>query len=182
MKELKLQKLLGVIASAFRYLKNIVFFGNNTKYLVGGKFKKHDNHQDLIDINTIDITNLKTEMFCDLKVDSNKLKDIVGDFIFIKEFVKGNCADKYSIDYFKLFTPEDEYGDNEDNQINAICDYLIGLHDKGKYLDSDIEEMYGNRVRELYLIRQNDRDIKITKQSLIHSDCLMSIKNPDRRN
>ena len=60
MKELKLQKLLGVIASAFKYLKNIVFFSNNTKYLVGGKFKKHDNHQDLIDINTIDITNLKT--------------------------------------------------------------------------------------------------------------------------
>ena len=60
MKELKLQKLLGVIASAFKNLKNIVFFGNNTKYPVGGKFKKLDNKQDLIDINTIDITNLKT--------------------------------------------------------------------------------------------------------------------------
>ena len=36
----KLQKLLGVIALAYRFLKNIIFFGNITKYLVSGQFKK----------------------------------------------------------------------------------------------------------------------------------------------
>ena len=47
MKELKLQKLLGVIALAFRYLKNIIFFGNNTKYLVGNKlWRKTDCVED----------------------------------------------------------------------------------------------------------------------------------------
>ena len=56
----KLQKLLGVIALAYRFLKNNILFGNTTKYLVGGKFKKPTTHTDLIDINTIDIGNLKT--------------------------------------------------------------------------------------------------------------------------
>ena len=171
-----IQQTIGVIKNLYVTTKQRLLF------FVSGQFKKPTNNPDLIDINTIDIGNLKTTMFCDLKIDSNKLNDIVGDFIFIKEFVKGNCADKYSIDYFKLFTPEDEYGDNEENQITAICDYLIGLHDNGKYLDSDLEEMYGNRINELYVIRQRDRDKKYNLYTANNLDAYNRTKNPLNNN
>ena len=129
----KLQKLLGAIALAYRFLKNNILFGNITKYLVGGKFKKPTNNPDLIDINTIDIGNLKTTMFCDLKIDSNKLNDIVGDRID-KIIIPKTYKTYKSLKYFELV-----YGNPQD-EFDEICNYLESLFDDEyfeKYLKMD---------------------------------------------
>ena len=56
----KLQQALNAIALLFSSLKKLIFKATAISGTVGGKFKKPTNNPDLIDINTIDIGNLKT--------------------------------------------------------------------------------------------------------------------------
>ncbi len=91
------------------------------------------NRKELIDINTIDIKNLKTEMFCDLKIDSDKLKDIVGDRLDIIHTPESRKKYK-SVKYFEIVfsNPKDEF--------NEIMDYVESLANDDyfeKYLKMD---------------------------------------------
>ena len=169
--ENKLQKLLSVIALATRFLKNIIFLGNITKYLVGGKFKKPTNNPDLIDINTIDIRNLKTiDDVLDYVNQIGKERFTNVSIIKLKERIDGKPFKFKSLAEFIV-----EYNGRDTYLNEAIIDYLW---ERQNILHLDTETVYelNNYFNEDY--RNHMKHCMLT--SVIAERAINELHNQDK--
>ena len=175
MKETKLQKLLGVIALAFKYLKNIVFFGNITKYLVSGQFKKTEkvaedinlkyNNSNYFDCgfyrnrlrlwcNSIDVhreelnEQIMTYIICG-KFNNNPF--LMVDCVATNRDVNGICSYKYVDKLIKLISPKEETFvtlTGQDTFLHAINIFDNKCHHNN--INFDFEDI--NHINEIFEI------------------------------
>lgn len=158
----KLQKLLGVIALAYRFLKNIIFFGNITKYLVSGQFKKTEkatkreiygdwyNNHTWFEMNYF-LSKLKRKFMGFIYRISSKINDLTCEKYFTR-IIFHNYDDT-----FKAELPLIIYCDNYDDGgyvIGSIVDELV--------------KTYCFRITSISDLRRLDKnELVIQKQRII---------------